>query len=98
MSRKTSYVYIMGSVGGALYIGMTNDIERRVWQHKRKQVKGYSSRFSTTRLLYFEEFNHPADAIAAEKKLKGWLRKKKLDLIRTMNPKFRDLSEDWLAG
>ena len=95
MSRKTSYVYIMGSAGGALYIGVTNDIERRVWQHKKQQVEGYSSRFSTNRLLYFEEFNHPADAIAAEKKLKGWLRKKKLDLIRTMNPKFRDLSEDW---
>jgi len=98
MSRKTSYVYIMGSAGGALYIGVTNDIERRVWQHKKKQVEGYSSRFSTNRLLYFEEFDHPADAIAAEKKLKGWLRKKKLDLIRTMNPKFRDLGEDWLGG
>ncbi len=98
MSRKTAYVYIMGSAGGALYIGITNDIERRVLEHKQKQVEGYARRFSTDRLLYFEEFNHPADAIAAEKKLKGWLRKKKLALIRTINPKFRDLSEDWFES
>ena len=64
-------------------------------EHKRKLIKGFSSKFNMNRLLYYEAFNHPVDAIAAEKMIKGWLRKKKLDLIRTINPEFRDLSEDW---
>jgi putative endonuclease len=93
----TAYVYIMGSAAGVLYTGMTNDIEKRVFQHKHKVIAGFASKYSTTRLLFFEEFNHPIDAMAAEKRIKGWSRKKKLTLIRTINPKFQDLSEGWDA-
>ncbi len=94
-SKGTYYVYIMSGPSETLYTGVTNDIERRVYEHKHKLIKGFSSRFNINRLLYFEAFNHPLDAIEAEKRIKGWLRRKKLDLIRSENPEFRDLSEDW---
>jgi len=89
------YVYILSGPSSILYTGVTNDLERRVLEHKGKLIQGFSSKFNMNRLLYYEAFNHPADAIAAEKMIKGWLRKKKLDLIRTMNPEFKDLSDDW---
>lgn len=92
-----AYVYILGNRGGMLYVGVTNDLERRIFEHKNKLVKGYTKKFGINKLLYFEEFNHPVDAIAAEKIIKGWLRKKKMDLIRKTNPKFEDLSKDWLS-
>ncbi len=66
-----------------------------MFEHKTKAIKGYSSKYSIDRLLYFEEFGHPQDAIESEKRIKGWLKRKKLDLVRTMNPKFKDLSEGW---
>lgn len=78
-----------------MYIGVTNDLERRVFEHKTNSIQGYASKFAINKLLYFKQFNHMADAIAAEKRLKGWLRKKKLALIRETNPKFVDLSEGW---
>lgn len=95
MKSKTYYVYILSGPSETLYTRVTNDLERRVMEHKKKVVRGFSSKFNMNRLLYFESFNHPLDAIAAEKQIKGWLRKKKLDLIRTINPEFKDLSEDW---
>jgi putative endonuclease len=95
MGEKTAYVYIMGNTKGVLYIGFTTDLETRVSQHKSRQIKGFSAKYSTTRLLYFEAFYHPIEAMEAERIIKGWLRQKKLDLIRTINPTFRDLSEDW---
>jgi putative endonuclease len=95
LNPKTYYVYIMSGASETLYTGMTNDLERRVFEHKNKVIKGFTSRFKLNRLLYFEEFNDALDAIAAEKKIKGWLRVKKLDLIRTINPEFKGLSEDW---
>jgi putative endonuclease len=90
-----AYVYILGSKGGMLYVGVTNDLERRVYEHKTKAVPGYATKFNINRLLYFETFNHIADAIAAEKQIKGWLRSKKLALIEEQNPNFDDLSADW---
>ncbi|MGH2582248.1 MAG: GIY-YIG nuclease family protein [Anaerolineales bacterium] len=93
---KTAYVYIMGNKTGVLYVGMTNDLLRRVDEHKRKLFPGFSRKYSTDRLLYFEEFNHPLDALEAERIIKGWTRKKKLDLIRTVNPAFTDLSKELL--
>ncbi len=95
MKSKTYYVYILSGPGAILYTGVTSDLERRILEHKRKLIKGFSSKFNMNRLVYYEAFNHPADAIAAEKRIKGWLRKKKLDLIRTINPEFKNLSEDW---
>lgn len=78
-----------------MYTGVTNDLQRRMYEHKNKVIKGYSKNFNLNRLLFFEEFSHPLDAIESEKRIKGWLRVKKLDLIRTISPEFKDLSEDW---
>jgi len=75
---------------------MTGDLAARALQHKEHTVPGFTSRYRITRLLYFEEFGSPTEAIAREKELKGWRRRKKLDLILSKNPKWKDLSADWL--
>lgn len=90
-----AYVYILGNVGGMLYIGATTDLERRVYEHKTKAVRGYTKKYAINRLLYFEEFNELTEATEAERQLKGLLRSKKLALIREKNPAFEDLSKDW---
>jgi putative endonuclease len=95
MSQNTYYVYIIGGKSETLYTGITNNLERRMLEHKRKLKKGYSSKFGLNKLLYFDTFAHALDAIEAEKKVKGWTRAKKLALIRTINPTFEDLSKDW---
>ena len=79
-----------------VYVGVTNSLESRAIQHKQKVIPGYTSRYNITRLLYFEEFGDIRDAIAREKQLKGWRRARKLELIRSMNPRLRDLAEDWM--
>ena len=85
----------MASNGGTLYTGMTNDLVRRVYEHKNKLIPGFTKRYSVNRLVYFETFKHPQDAIAREKQIKGWLRRKKLALIESSNPTWADLSEEW---
>ena len=85
------YVYIMTNRSGTLYVGVTNDLRRRVWQHKQKLIEGYN----ITRLIYFEETPDVTAAIAREKQIKGWLRQKKVDLIESVNPGWKDLSEGW---
>ena len=92
---KQYYVYIMTSNSGTLYTGMTNDLQRRVYQHKQKLIPGFTYRYNVNRLVYFEVFNEPQQAIAREKQIKGWLRRKKIALIEEQNPIWRDLSEDW---
>jgi putative endonuclease len=92
---RSYYVYIIGNPRGMLYTGVTNDIERRVVEHRKKLKQGYASKFSIHRLLFLEEFSEVTDAIAAEKRIKGWLRAKKIALIRSINPRFEDLSKDW---
>lgn len=92
---KQYFVYIMSSRTGTLYIGMTNHLARRVYQHKAKEVQGFTKRYNVTRLAYFEQFSDVRDAIAREKTLKKWRRSKKLDLIKAMNPTWKDLSEEW---
>lgn len=93
---RVYYTYIMGSRSGVLYVGITGDLMTRVLQHKSGAVPGFTSRYRVTRLLYFEEFGSPSEAIAREKELKGWRRKRKLDLMRSTNPKWKDLSAEWL--
>jgi putative endonuclease len=85
----------MTNVTGMLYTGVTNDLERRVYEHKSKLIKGYTSRYNLNKLVFFETTNDITIAIAREKQIKGWLRKKKLELIETVNPKWDDLSKDW---
>jgi putative endonuclease len=92
---KHGYTYIMGSTTGTLYIGVTSDLFIRVKQHKNGTHEGFATKYDCTRLLYFEEFGDIRLAITRETQLKGWRREKKLNLIRTVNPDFRDLSEKW---
>jgi len=93
---KTYYAYIMANQTQMLYVGVTNSLERRVIEHKQKASDGFTSRYNLTRLVYFEEFGDIRDAIAREKQVKGWRRARKVDLISSMNPRWRDLADDWL--
>jgi putative endonuclease len=90
-----SYVYIMTNRSYTLYTGVTNDLERRVHEHKMKLVGGFTARYNITKLVYFETTGDIESAIAREKQIKGWLRRKKVDLIESVNPEWRDLSLDW---
>ena len=92
---KVGYTYIMGSHTGTLYVGVTSDIDIRVRQHKNGTFKGFSKEHGCTRLLYYEAHESILESIAREKQLKGWRREKKLNLIRTQNPTFKDLAEQW---
>jgi putative endonuclease len=89
------HVYIMASASGVLYTGVTNFLERRVLEHKQKIVEGFTKKYDVTRLVYYEPHTQIKAAIGREKQIKSWRREKKLALIRSMNPKFRDLSEDF---
>jgi len=92
---KLYFVYILTSKTGTLYTGMTNNLERRVYQHKHKLIAGFTKRYDVTRLVYYEVFGDVRDAIAREKQIKGWRRSKKIDLIKSNNPKWQDLSDGW---
>jgi putative endonuclease len=91
------FVYIMTNrIRGVLYIGFSGDLFGRVLQHKSKEnPRSFTARYNCTRLVYFEEFWAPVDGIAKEKRMKGWLRSKKIALIESVNPEWRDLSEGW---
>jgi putative endonuclease len=91
------FVYIMASQSGTLYIGVTNDLARRVHEHKHGLHEGFSKKYGCTKLIYFEETTDIMSALEREKALKGWLRKKKEALIRTMNPGWIDLSVRFMA-
>jgi putative endonuclease len=90
---KKYYVYIMTNSSKTLYIGITNYLTRRIAEHKIGSVKGFTSKYNIRKLAYFEEHNNPRDAIIREKQLKGWLRQKKISLINSVNPDWKDLSE-----
>ena len=89
------YIYILGSHTGTLYIGVTSNLHFRVMQHKEGTLDGFTAAYGCNRLLYFEGYDDIRKAIAREKQLKGWRREKKLDLIRTINPEFKDLAQTW---
>ena len=93
MPQGSYWVYILASDTGTLYVGVTNDLERRVAQHKSGEVDGFTKRYSVHRLVYFEETSDIRSALEREKELKGWRRSRKLALIMTDNPMFTDLSE-----
>ena len=90
------FVYIMSNVTGMLYTGVTNNLERRVFEHKTKLVPGFTSKYNLTQLVYYESIDSIDVAISREKQIKGWLRKWKVALIETMNPEWKDLSEEWM--
>ena len=88
---KEYFVYMVTNKGRmTLYIGVTSSLMRRVSPHRQGEIPGFSKRYSTNRLVYYEQFNDVRDAIAREKQLKGWSRKKKEALINTRNPKWSD--------
>jgi len=90
------YVYIMQSASRrALYIGMTNNLHKRVWQHKTHAFEGFTDDYNAVRLVYWESFDEVRNAIDREKKLKGWRREKKLWLIARFNPGWKDLAAEW---
>ena len=89
--KKQYYVYILGNKRPTLYIGVTSDLVKRVYQHKQKLVKGFTEKYELPKLLYFEVYNNPKDAIRREKQLKNWHREWKLNLIKSVNPEFNDL-------
>jgi putative endonuclease len=89
------FTYIMASRSHTLYIGVTSDLHKRVFQHKWKEHDGFTARYNCDRLVWFEGHQEIAEAIAREKELKGWRRAKKIALIEATNPAWVDLSRDW---
>lgn len=92
MASKHYYVYIMSNRSKTTYTGVTNNLERRVYQHKSKQIQGFTAKYNLTRLVYYEETTDVLSAISREKTIKGWLRAKKVALIESINPTWKDLS------
>jgi len=93
---RAYYVYILSNQKNTtLYIGVTNDLERRIREHKTKTNPGFTSRYNITKLVYFEEFSHVEEAIAREKQLKNWHREWKENLIKSVNHHWEDLSASW---
>ena len=90
------YVYIISNnFRNVLYIGVTKNLERRLYEHKNKLIDGFSKKYNLNVLLFYETTEYPLDAIAREKQLKKWNREKKFNLIKSINPELKDLSEDW---
>jgi putative endonuclease len=94
-AQKQYYVYIMTNKSGTLYTGMTSNIKKRVYDHKNKLIPGFTEKYNINRLVYYETFDDVYSAIAREKTIKGWLRKKKIELIQKTNPDWKDLARDW---
>jgi len=92
---KRYWVYIMSGRTRSLYIGVTGNLEKRVFEHKNKMHAGFTSKYKLDRLVYFEEGGEVLGAIEREKELKGWRRSKKLALIESLNPDWKDLSLEW---
>lgn len=90
------YLYILtNSRNTVLYIGITNDLKRRVFEHKTKIIKGFTSKYGLDKLIYFEEGNDINEVILKEKQMKKWKREFKFNLIKKENPDFKDLANDW---
>jgi putative endonuclease len=91
------YVYIMASRSRVLYVGVTVDLFRRVWEHRTGALPGFTRRYGINRLVYYEALRDPAGAIRREKQIKGWARVKKVAMIDSMNPEWNDLGEPWFV-
>ena len=92
---KNYYVYIMTSQTGTLYTGVTSDLRKRIYQHKNKLVEGFTKKYDITRLAYYEETSDIKTSLNREKEIKGWRRSKKIALIESINPTWKDLAQDW---
>jgi putative endonuclease len=92
---KKYYVYVVASVSGVLYTGVTNSVLRRVHQHKEKRTPGFTQKYNVDRLIYFEVFHDVRNAIKREKQIKAYRRENKVALIEATNPKWEDLVAKW---
>jgi putative endonuclease len=95
---NTYYVYMMSNTNRGIYIGFTNDLRRRVYEHKQGLVEGFTQKYQMHRLVYFEETGDVRAAIEREKRLKWWPRRWKAKLIESTNPEWKDLAADWYAA
>ena len=89
------YFYMMASYRGALYAGVTNDLTRRVYEHQHKVVEGFTKKYNVTKLVYYEATDSTEAAIEREKQIKGWLRRKKVALIESVNPCWENMAKEW---
>lgn len=92
MSNKYYYIYIIASESGTLYTGLTNNLERRIWEHQQNLIDGFTKKYNCKKLVYYESTQDINSAINREKQIKGWRRTKKQNLIKTINPTWKDLS------
>jgi putative endonuclease len=91
-SKKQYYIYIMtNKINTVLYTGVTSDLKKRIWEHKERIVKGFTEKYNINKLIYFEIFNDPENAILREKQIKAGSRNKKIKLIKEINPEWKDL-------
>ena len=95
MKINNYYVYILSSESGTLYIGITNNLERRLSEHKQKLIDGFTKKYSCNKLIYYEHYDNINNAIGREKQLKKWRRDKKEFLIKQLNPTWKDLNKEW---
>lgn len=96
MGWKQYFVYLVTNYGKTvLYTGVTNSLERRIWQHKNGTFRGFTKKYHCDRLVYFEEYSEIDQAIAREKQIKSWIRARKNALIAAVNPAWNDLAADW---
>ncbi len=96
MNRHDYYVYIMASTSGILYIGVTNNLLRRVSEHQQELIEGFTKKYKCKNLVYYENYSDIQQAINREKSLKGITRAKKINLIKNVNPQWKDLSSEWV--
>lgn len=90
------YTYILSNDNNrVIYVGMTNDLRRRLYEHKNELIDGFTAKYNVHKLVFFETFSDPMEAIKREKQLKGWRREKKDALIENNNPDWKDLSLEW---
>jgi putative endonuclease len=94
---RTYYVYLLTNWNNkVMYVGMTNNLERRLYEHRMKLMPGFTERYNVCRLVYFEETNEVGAALEREKEIKKWRREKKNRLVEKVNPEWKDLSEAWV--
>jgi len=98
MRERRCFVYVLANRTGTLYTGVTNDLRRRVYQHKRGLTGGFTKRYNIDRLMYFESTTDIRSAIAREKEIKGWVRSRKVALIESTNRDWKDLAADWFSN
>ena len=92
---KTYFVYLLSNSSKMIYIGVTNDLERRIYEHKKKMKEGFTKKYNLHQLVYYEEPDDIGRALEREKQLKGWRRQKKVSLIESTNPEWKDITQDW---